>query len=64
MTYKRSTRWTNCSDCKAELTEGTFWLDDSGALCRDCALRKRVDRMRQNHAVTIRQGISGLRGIF
>lgn len=63
MTHKRSTKWTSCADCKAALTESAFWLDDSGALCRDCALRKRVDRMRRNHAVATRHGISGSRGI-
>lgn len=62
MTHRTSMKWSNCADCKAALTESTFWLDDSGALCRECALRKRVDRIRRNHAATVRQGLAGPRG--
>jgi recombinational DNA repair protein (RecF pathway) len=56
MAPRRISQITNCMECRVELNERTFWLDDGGALCRECAVRRRSDRMRRNCAVPARFG--------
>ncbi len=44
-----------CVECGAEVSKHSLWVDDSGYLCRDCAVMKRFERMKANKIPALRR---------
>ncbi len=45
MVFKEIMPKMNCVECGKMVNEQTVWLDNSGPLCRLCAIKKRAERM-------------------
>ena len=49
MARKTVGRTLVCAECGAEVSKHSLWVDNSGFLCPDCAVMKRVERMRTSN---------------
>jgi len=46
MKIEGSTAILSCVECGTSVNMNTVWVDNSGPLCRNCALRRRLERVR------------------
>ena len=45
MAVEKTVFKANCMDCGRHVDIYTVWIDNSGPLCSNCAIRKRIERM-------------------
>jgi len=45
MSFEEIVFKANCTDCGRHVDIYTVWIDNSGPLCSNCAIRKRFERM-------------------